>query len=161
LVRYGGDAIGSLIVGEAAFQTHLERARAGSGHVERSDRSARYLELAERSLGGQPPGSSAGGEQPKFLVTRAPDEVSVLVKFSPPVRQESGARWRDLLCVEHLAHEIIERHGLPAARSELVPTEERMFLEVERFDRVSGGVSGGISRAIGRRGLISLFALSA
>ncbi|HEY4158939.1 MAG TPA: HipA domain-containing protein, partial [Polyangiaceae bacterium] len=97
-------------------------------------------------------GSSAGGEQPKFLVTRTPGARPALVKFSPSTKTGVGRRSADLLVAEHLALEVLAKHGKPAAKSELVAAGEQIFLEVERFDRTPQG---------GRRGLISLLALDA
>src|SRR5690606_41232569 len=58
------------------------------------------------------PGSSAGGEQPKFLarlLDGSGAERSVLVKFSAPMDQTPGRRWADLLACEWLALEILDR----------------------------------------------------
>jgi hypothetical protein len=58
----------------------------------------------------------------------------------------------DLLVAEHLALELLAAHGYAAARSAIVTGGERVFLEVERFDRVG---------AHGRVGYVSLRALDA
>jgi hypothetical protein len=99
------------------------------------------------------PGSSAGGEHPKFL-TNIRDEAGafqpVLVKFSPPLDQPGGRRWADLLLCEYHALEILSRHGLAVAGARLLDAGGRRFLEVPRFDR--DGIAG-------RRGVVSLGAL--
>src|SRR5690606_21128255 len=104
-----------------------------------------YVALARDQIAAGPAGSSARGEQPKFLATLQPQGTPMLVKFSPPLGTEVGRRWADLLVCEHLAHGVVAGAGLPAARSGLVITSERMFLEVERFDRTPHGRQGFVS----------------
>ena len=150
LSRYGWNPTGNLILGDAAFRLHLEHSLAPRDAVEAGARAHRYPELAEDVLSFGVPGSSAAGEQPKFLVSRAPGPVPVLVKFSPPVIDATSGRAADLLIAEHHALETMSATGRAAARSEVIQAGGRTFLEVERFDRLPGG---------GRRGLISLRAL--
>jgi hypothetical protein len=152
LARFGCDLPGSLILGDAAFQLHLGVAARGREPVEKSRRSRAYPRLAEDVMALGPPGSSAAGEQPKFLAWRAPGPVAVIVKFSPPIVDATSRRIADLLVAEHLALETLRACGHAAARSEIIRGGGRVFLEVERFDRVAGG---------GRRGVLSLFALDA
>jgi hypothetical protein len=152
LTRYGWNPSGNLIIGEKAFGLYLENARTPPDLVEEDKRKRRYPQIASDVLSAGTVGSSAAGEQPKFLVVRTPGPVAVLVKFSPPVRDESGRRLADLLVCEHLAHEILRANDRPAARSATLVAEGRVFLEVERFDRTPGG---------GRRGLMSLASLDA
>lgn len=120
---------------------------------ERSRRNT-YPKLAQAALAGADPGSSAGGEQPKFTarVSGRSGVRAVIVKFSPPTGTEVGRRWADLLICEHLAHEVLRAHGLPASQSALLEGGDRVFLEVTRFDRVGD---------LGRRPLASLFAIDA
>lgn len=150
LATYGWDTVGDLIIGEAAFQLFLERSIEPET-IDLADRAARYPRLAEQALESGPPGSSAGGEQPKFLARVASELRSVLVKFSPPLGEQAGRRWSDLLCAEHVAHQILAKHGRQSASSELLQTGERTFLEVTRFDRLGRR---------GRRGVVSLFSLA-
>lgn len=147
---HGWNLPGNLIVGDQAFQLYLSHATRPPDLVEPRRRSRRYVELAEGALSSVP-GSSAGGEQPKFLVTR-PGPVSLLVKFSPPMTHAVGRRQADLLIAEHVAHRTLSRHGRRAARSSLLVAGDRTFLEVERFDRTPSG---------GRLGVLSLLALDA
>ena len=94
-----------------------------------------YPALTRGALQGQLPGSSAGGEQPKFCcVTQG---RSVIVKFSSGGDSLVDQRTRDLLLCEHLALEVLRQAGLPAARTQLFLREGRVFLESERFDRCS------------------------
>src|SRR6516165_645070 len=102
-----------------------------------------YPTLAEATTAGHPPGSSAGGERPKFGVLF--DERHVLVKFAA---QGTGAdliarRWCDLLIMEGLALEVVRSRGISAARTNVIETSSHWFLESERFDRV--GVRGRIA----------------
>jgi hypothetical protein len=147
---HGWNLPGNLIVGDAAFTLYLAHAAKPPDLVEPRQRSSRYPELAEDALASVP-GSSAGGEQPKFLVSRS-DSVPLLVKFSPPVTNAVARRQADLLVAEHLAHRILAKHGRRASRSSLFVARDRTFLEVERFDRTPSG---------GRRGVLSLLALDA
>ena len=150
--RYGWNLPGNLIVGDAAFRLYLQNMESPPDLVPAGQRQNQYPLLASDVMNQGVPGSSAGGEQPKFLASRTPGPVPVLVKFSPPVTDPVAQRLADLLVAEHLGHQALNEHGHPAARSELVRGGNRLFLEVERFDRLAGS---------GRRGVISLFALDA
>ena len=87
-------------------------------------------------------GSSAGGEQPKFLCeTEA--EGHVLVKFA-----KLGSRAAELLALENLALRALNLTGTSAAASDFFESSGIAFLEVRRFDRVGrrgrlGVVSAG------------------
>jgi serine/threonine protein kinase HipA of HipAB toxin-antitoxin module len=148
--RFGWNLPGSFVVGDMALSLYLEHV-ARTEMVELRERRRRYPALARDVLNAGTPGSSAAGEQPKFLATVAPG-VEVLVKFSTQGKDARSRREADLLVAEHLAHRVLEEHGQQSARSELVVTEEQTFLEVQRFDRLPAG---------GRRGVISLMALDA
>ncbi|MEJ6002556.1 HipA domain-containing protein [Paucibacter soli] len=82
-----------------------------------------------------PAGSSAGGEQPKFLAA-LPGGRHVLVKFSPPLGAPFGDRWADLLSAEDLASKVLREHGVETANSTVVRTKTRAYLMSDRFDRV-------------------------
>ena len=99
---------------------------------------------------GEAPGSSAGGEQPKFTaaVERGGEGnmiEHVIVKFSPQVDTASGLRWGDLLVCEHLALEVLAAHQIAAARTSILEAGGRVFLEMIRFDRV--GLHGRLPMA--------------
>jgi hypothetical protein len=79
-----------------------------------------------------------------------PERQAVLVKFSPPIVDALTQRIGDLLVAEHLALETLRDSGQDAARSEVIMAGNRVFLEVDRFDRTPSG---------GRRGLLSLLCL--
>lgn len=158
LTRFGWNLSGALVVGDAALKLFLEHtAMPPDGGVPASaipdaERATRYPKLAQDVLKSGPAGSSAGGEQPKFLATLADGPTDVIVKFSPPVRDATSERLADLLVAEHLALEGMRQHGILAAQSKIVTAGERVFLESVRFDRCPNR---------GRRGLLSLFALDA
>jgi serine/threonine protein kinase HipA of HipAB toxin-antitoxin module len=161
ITRFGDDLLGQLVVGDEAAQAVLQYdvdAENGAA-VDVAD----YPRLAAVALDAGMPGSSAGGEQPKFMATRrttsgedgagrAVDErvAHVIVKWSPPVHSDVGRRVSDLLVAEHLALESLSAL-LPTARTRIVQLAERTFLEVERFDRVG---------ATGRRGMVSFATLN-
>lgn len=149
--QFGWDLPGSLVIGDAAFRLHLERSR-DLRIVPANRRAAAYSDAANDVLHATPAGSSAGGEQPKFLAVRSPGPKHVLVKFTPPVKDAVTRRYADLLIAEHVAHSVMNRHGHGAPVSRLLQADARIFLEIERFDRLPIG---------GRRGLISLLSLDA
>lgn len=81
-----------------------------------------------------PAGSSAGGEQAKFL-TRDAEGHALLVKFSPPRPSPFGTRWHDLLHAEALALAVLGEHGVAVAHTHIVESARRTFLVSRRFDR--------------------------
>ncbi|CAB5679904.1 putative DNA-binding transcriptional regulator [Delftia tsuruhatensis] len=158
LARFGEDLPGNLIVGEAAF----ERFFTLPGRTLRADSPADYPRLAMQALQGTHPGSSAGGEQPKFCCTTAGH--SVIVKFSPAGSAPAEQRIRDLLVCEHLALQVLAGEGLPAARTRLFLDGGRAFLESERFDRSQPAADAAPpppGRNPGRIGMVSLRVLDA
>jgi hypothetical protein len=144
LLAHGDDVVGNLLPGDAARDRFLSAPPAEP--VDAAQKPEIYARLAREAARGELPGSSAGGEQPKFT-TRG-----VLVKFSEPAVNPVTERWRDLLLAERLALETLRSAGVSAAETRLVDHEGQRFLEVERFDRAG---------ARGRRGLFSLAALEA
>ena len=82
-----------------------------------------------------PAGSSAAGEQPKFLALLEGGR-HVLVKFSPPRGTPFGDRWHDLLHAECLAASVLHQHGVQVASSRIVESRRRTFLVSDRFDRI-------------------------
>lgn len=147
LATHGHDLVGNLLLGERARERFL--ADPVPEPISRAGKGARYAALARQAASGGSPGSSAGGEQPKFLAfVQGPDSPRhVLVKFSVAQDSPVSERWRDLLRAEHLALSCLRDAGVAAARTELVDHGTQRFLEVERFDRV------------GERGRRALFSL--
>ncbi len=158
LALAGEDLPGNLLVGEASrhrFDTLAAR-------LVRAASAADYPALAQGALQGTLPGSSAGGEQPKFCcITRG---RSVIVKFSSAGTSPADERTRDLLLCEHLALQVLAKTGLPAAPTQVFVQEGRVFLESERFDRQSPWSFEAIADAKaaqntappGRLGMVSL-----
>lgn len=113
---------------------------------------AEFEKAADNVLAFGVPGSSAAGEHPKFLMTD-PSGQQKIVKFSPPVSHPVGRRVADVLIAEHLALNTLAEGGISAAQTTIFTGPRRVFLEIERFDR--------IPHSTGRRGVISLASLSA
>jgi hypothetical protein len=152
LLANGEDMVGNLLLGDVARDRFL--AATLPAPIAETQKAERYAALARAAAGGEQPGSSAGGEQPKFVAYAATlaGPRHVLVKFSEPDAGPVGERWRDLLLAEHLALETLREAGVPAATTRLIDTAGQRFLEVERFDRAG---------ALGRRAVFSLSALDA
>lgn len=139
LAWFGDDLPGNLIVGGPAF----ERFHTLGERASRVASSSDYPRLAQQAMQGTLPGSSAGGEQPKFCTLI--DGRHVIVKFSPAGESEADQRIRDLLVCEHLALRTLDQAGLPAAKTQVFFIGKRMFLESERFDRSRAGRIGMVS----------------
>ncbi len=148
LTLFGDDLPGNLIMGEAAFaRFHTLPERAS-----RVDSALDYPRLADQAMQGTHPGSSAGGEQPKFCTLTAGRPV--LVKFSPAGDSAVDQRSRDLLVCEHLALHTLNAAGISAARTQIFTGAGRVFLEAERFDRTFAASGPGGQN--GRIGMVSL-----
>ncbi len=127
LVSNGDDLPGNFKFGA---QAHL-RVRRKPTAVTPDD----YPELAENVMSGIIPGSSAGGEQPKFTAFCGDRSAHVIVKFSPKSGEPMAERWRDILITEFHATEAIHAAEYPAAETRLIERGDRLFLESRRFDR--------------------------
>lgn len=150
LLAHGHDLIGNLLPGDAARAHFL--APPLPDPIPHPHKPEAYAQLAREAARGELPGSSAGGEQPKFT-TRAMTPAGprhVIVKFSEAEAGPVPQRWRDLLLAEHLALETLRHAGIPAAASRIIDHQGQRFLEVERFDRIGD---------LGRCALTSLSAL--
>lgn len=137
---YGSDQSGDLILGDRAYQRHLDaRQDWESGLVKSSTLASAYPNLAIAALSNGNVGSSAGGEFPKFTAVREMSNtiMPVIVKFSGVGNSPAIQRWADLLICEHLALQTVQSElKLAAAQSAIHLHEGRTFLEVVRFDRV-------------------------
>jgi hypothetical protein len=134
--RRGEDLPGNLIAGEESF-TRWQALE--SAPRTRND----YPALADATIAGHPPGSSAGGERPKFGVLV--EGQHRLVKFAArgTAADPVARRWSDLLILEGLALETVASHGMVAARTNVIETDSHWFLESLRFDRA--GVRGRVA----------------
>lgn len=140
--RRGEDLPGNLVVGEESFARWQELQIVPRA---RDD----YPTLAEATIAGHPPVSSAGGERPKFGVLV--DGRHMLVKFAArgTAADVVAMRWCDLIILEGLALDVVRSRGISAANTNVVETPSHWFLESERFDRV------------GARGRIAVLSLAA
>lgn len=127
LFTRGMNLSGNLIYGDASLQAEMEFRRAPVAPA--ADKLALYVDLANQ-LKTAAYGSSAGGEQPKFLAL-AQDAGHVIVKFA-----KKGTRMAELLPLEHLSLRSLELVDVPAAKSRILTRGDYVFLEVERFDRI-------------------------
>jgi len=154
LSDFGSAVPGDLVLGEQMLNEGLVGHR--SSLIQRTDRIATYPNEVERILAGEIPGSSAGGEQPKFTarVRNSPSDESfeVIVKFSPLRDNPVGNRWADLLICEYLANQLLGSEGFDVPETDLVIASSRVFLESRRFDRVG---------EYGRRGILTAEAIAA
>jgi len=134
--RRGEDLPGNLVIGEESFTRWqvLEP-------VSRSRDD--YPALAEATIAGHPPGSSAGGERPKFGALVGNQHM--LVKFAGRggIGDMAARRWCDLLILEGIALQVVASHGIPAAYTNVIESPDCWFLESERFDRL--GTRGRIA----------------
>lgn len=142
LREFGDDLPGHFRLANAAWQPFPCRA------VEEQD----YPHLADQAMQGAVPGSSAGGEQPKFTAYIGSRKTHVIVKFSSKANNDITQRWRAVMRSEHDAANVLRAYGFSAAKTRLLEAGGRLFLESERFDRVG---------AYGRKPMISLQAIDA
>ena len=144
LISNGDDLPGNFKFGDQA------RLRVRSKPVPVSDED--YPALADGVMAGAVPGSSAGGEQPKFTAFNGQRASHVIVKFSPREDHDLARRQRDILITEYHAAKTIHNRLFPAAETRLMEMGKRLFLETRRFDR---------SGEYGRRSMVSLQAVDA
>ncbi|MDA3924981.1 MAG: type II toxin-antitoxin system HipA family toxin YjjJ [Kiritimatiellae bacterium] len=154
-MRFGTDMPGALVMGQEMLARIQDPSETVSSLIQEDMVGHRYTELAEKSLSGEWPGSSAAGEQPKFtasLSTADGNIKHVIVKFSGKVNLPEAQRWSDLLQAEDIANRVLSSSGLSCSSSRIVRASERTFLESERFDRCGTN---------GRKAIVSLEALDA
>jgi hypothetical protein len=159
LTRMGFDLPGNLLIGDRAVggfqrQSGFFQSLAGDiSIVSREKLRGLYPQLIQQSRRFEQVNSSAGGEQPKLgeCIRESQGLVELLIKYSPPVNQEAGIRWSDMLVAEHLALTTLSDYGIRASGSSICKTAGRAFLEVTRFDR---------TLQHGRTGIVSLEAVS-
>lgn len=152
LLMHGHDIVGNILLGENARDRFL--ATPIPEPISFSQKAEEYAKSALEASRGETPGSSAGGEQPKFTAYAMTQDGDrhVIVKFSELEIGPVSERWRDLLLAENLALETLREDGIPAAKTQIIDHGGQRFLEIERFDRIG---------SLGRRALHSLSALDA
>ncbi len=146
-LRFGNDLAGSLVLGDFAKDRFLQ---GRSTDIDECGRIEKYPEFAKSAIENGTPRSSAAGEQPKFcaLVCSSNNEYrNVIVKFSGEMDTPVNRRWGDLLIAEHIALQVLNNHGFTVSESQIIESQNRVFLEYSRIDRVG---------RYGRRGTSSL-----
>ncbi|MDX8380892.1 MAG: type II toxin-antitoxin system HipA family toxin YjjJ [Ghiorsea sp.] len=137
LVSNGDDLPGNLKFGQQAYN-RVPRKIASSTPDD-------YPALADSVLAGEIPGSSAGGEQPKFTTYCGIQSAHVIVKFSPKGDDPVARRWKDILITEYHAAQVLDEttsatnsfhpNLICTAKPQLIEKEGRLFLKSKRFDR--------------------------
>lgn len=154
MLRYGTNLSGNLVLGEFALDTvRIINEFDGITYIERP---SVFPQAAEQTGQGGPPGSSAAGEQPKFLTSLIGADghtEEAVVKFAR-IDPDNAAtrRWGNLLLCEEQALRLLDEHGIASARTEILDVDDWRFLQSTRFDRTMQG---------GRIGVIPLDALDA
>ena len=140
LSRCGADVTGNIVLGNDAYTRWLSDKVTGATPLPQKDLAQAYARQAEEAIRGGGGGSSAAGEFPKFTALRELEGAAtphVLVKFSGAGGSAAEQRWADLLVCEHHGLECAARlPGVTAAHSRVLSRDGRVFMEVERFDRV-------------------------
>jgi len=129
--RRGEDSPGNLLIGDETFaRWQALEPLAGT----RGD----YPALAEAAIEGHPPGSSAGGERPKFGVMV--DGRHMLVKFARRggAGDATARRWCDLIVLEVIALHVVASRGIPAPRTHFVDTPTQRVAGVNARRRLRG-----------------------
>lgn len=136
ILAFEHDGPGALTLGQETGEWLTE------APLDLEQRALYYDRLAANVTQTLPAGSSAGGEQPKFLVSlNAPNGYErLVVKFTPPRGTPFGERWHDLLHTELIALQTLEKHGFETAKTRIVQSKQRTYLESVRFDRI--GLNG-------------------
>ena len=114
-----------------------------------------YPEFAKFAVENGMPHSSAAGEQPKFCaLIRCENGTyrNVIVKFSGDMKNQINRRWGDLLIAEHIALQVLSNYGFVSSESQIIESQNRVFLEYNRIDRAG---------RYGRRGTSSLSGIDA
>ncbi len=153
LSRRGADITGNLLLGNDSYERWLQNKMRGTDPLNAATLADAYVQRAQEAVASGGGDSSVAGEFPKFTAQRDLEGATtphVLVKFSGAAGSAGEQRWGDLLVCEHRAIECAARlPGITAARSRVLGHGGRVFIEVERFDRV------------GRHGRLSLCGLDA
>ncbi len=140
LSQRGTDLSGNLLLGDAAYDAWFRSKTHPSSIHPGRNLPETYAHLAAQAVAEGVGGASAAGEFPKFATLRdlvGSSTPHVLVKFSGAGGSAAERRWGDLLVCEHLALECARQlDGIEPARSRILSHLGRVFIEVERFDRL-------------------------
>lgn len=137
LFTRGMNLPGNLVFGDTSLQAEMDLRAVEPTPAAR--KRTHFLQMAT-ALKETTFGSSAGGEQPKFL-DLTEDAGHVIVKFA-----KLGSRMAELLPLEHLALRSLSEAGVAAAATDLLAIGDYVFLQVQRFDRTgSAGRVGMLS----------------
>lgn len=133
----GWDQPGNYILGEESLRRFLVEQQQGSHFLTDQEIATAYPQLALKALNSGISDSMVGGEFPKLTARRWREKPThVIVKFSVADGSPQEQRWADLLVCEHLALETIsDTLELKAAQSRIYQMDNRIFFEVDRFDR--------------------------
>lgn len=134
LFEYGIDLPGNLVFGEKlALRVN------SLSYASDRERSSSYLDQINAIEKGERAGSSAAGEQPKFIAYDN-KQGHLIVKYSPATSTPIADRIRDLLRAEYWALNALNALGVQVANCDLftLNTKEgsRLCLESQRFDRI-------------------------
>ena len=112
LCRFGLDFPGNLIAGQEAAMAYLTAAKVPQTALTPEECGTAFAQMALASMAGSPPGSSAGGEQPKFgaLVEEHGVRHALVKCFRPPPWQS----WRKGMRPNSGRHD--SGNGSPAMR---------------------------------------------
>ena len=139
LLQWGVDTTANLILGDLALQRWLQSKTVPPALLDDKTIATGYVEMASQASARGAAGSSAAGEFPKFTALRklaGAKTEHVIVKYTAADKSDTVQRWSDLLVCEHLALEALRIVGnIPGARSRILQSGGRTFIEVERFDR--------------------------
>jgi hypothetical protein len=151
LERFGSNESGDLVLGQVSRDGALELPAFSFAFIQRAEH---FVRIASHVGPYENPGSSAAGEQPKFIsfLLQADGSLQqVIVKFVR-IDPDNAAtrRWGNLLLCEEQALHLLGEHGIPSAHTEILDVGDWRFLQSTRFDRTPQG---------GRIGMIPLDAL--
>lgn len=141
LFTQGLNLPGNLVFGDVSLQREMDLLALPVPDAQ--DKLSSYVAMAQQ-LKGATYGSSAGGEQPKFLWQNS-DTGPVIIKFA-----RAKSRMADLLPMEHLALKALREVGIETAETAIYEAGGYVFLEVVRYDRVG---------STGRKGMLSAGAI--
>ncbi len=118
LILNGDDVVGNLLIGELSRERFLNSPELVP--IRQCNKGKLYQQLARTTSLVELPGSSAGGEQPKFTAYSETEQGThhVIIKFTLQDKNPVTERWRDLLLTEYHALETLVQFGILAAKNQ-------------------------------------------